>query len=160
MHVITTLRSLLAAPGRGLTRALLIAVVIAGVVLMHSMSGSPTAHLPPPGVAAAHDAGQSSTSGETSAHATSGQVTSAQSAVPAMHNGLGDDCPSGCGSHDAHHMTTAMCLMVLVVLLTLAARPASFCAVLLPLARRALVVEPHSRPAPAPSLHALGISRT
>ena len=58
-------------------------------------------------------------------------------------------------------MTTAMCLMVLVVLLTLAAPPASFLnAVILPLARRILVVAPRSRPAAAPSLHALGISRT
>jgi hypothetical protein len=51
--------------------------------------------------------------------------------------------------------------MVLVVLLTLAAPPASFLdAVLPPFARRVLVATPRSRPAAAPSLHALGISRT
>ena len=160
MPAIATLRSLLAAPRHGVTRALLIAVVIAGVVSMHSMSGSPSAHLPPPGVVAAHDVEQPSLSGVASAQA--GHPTSPQLDVPAAHAAGGaGDCPTSCGSHDAHDMTTAMCLMVLVALLTLAAPSASFRnAMLLPLARRILVAEPHSRPAPVPSLHAMGISRT
>ncbi|WP_229872742.1 DUF6153 family protein [Promicromonospora soli] len=147
MHVISILRSLLAAPRRGVASALMIAVVIAGVVSMHSMSGSPTAHVTPAGIAAAHDV-----------------AAPAQPGVPASHAGAGvegSDCSSGCGSHDAHDMTTAMCLMVLVVLLTLAAPPASFLnTVLLPFARRVLVAAPRSRPAAPPSLHALGILRT
>ncbi|WP_265521591.1 hypothetical protein [Oerskovia flava] len=126
MHLITTLRSLLAAPRRGVSGALLIAVLIAGVVSMHSMSGSPSVHLPPAGVVTAHEVQHAD-------HTT----------------------------HDAHDMTTAMCLMVLVVLLTLAASPANVLhAVMRPLARLARAVAPSSRPAPAPSLHALGISRT
>lgn len=157
MNVITTLRSLLAAPRRGMTGALLIAVVIAGVVSMHSMSGSPSAHLAPPGMLAAHAVGQASVSEASTAQVMSDHTTSTRSTNPAAHEGAGD-CDSGCGAHD---MTTAMCLMVLVALLTLAAPPVSFLgAMLLPLARRVLVAEPRSRPTAAPSLHALGISRT
>jgi hypothetical protein len=162
MHVTTVLRSLLAAPRRGVASALMIAVVIAGVVSMHSMSGSPTAHVTPAGIAAAHDANPSGT--PTSSQAMHAQATPAQPGVPGTHTGVGAeaaDCSSGCGPHDAHDMTTAMCLMVLVALLTLAAPPASFLnAVLLPFARRVLVAAPRSRPAAPPSLHALGILRT
>jgi hypothetical protein len=161
MHVITILRPLLTAPRRGVASALMIAVVIAGVVSMHSMSGSPTAHVTPAGIAAPHDAHPSGT--PTSSQAIHAHATPAQPGVPGTHAGAGAeiaDCPSGCGSHDAHDMTTAMCLMVLVALLTLAAPPASSLnAVLLPFARRVLVAAPRSRPA-APSLYALGILRT
>ena len=160
MNVIATLRSLLATSQRGATGVLLIAVVIAGVVSMHSMSGSPSAHLPPPGVVALHTVEQHGWSAATSVEAV--HPTSTQPDAPVVH--AADDavgCPTGCGPHDAHDMTTAMCLMVLVVLLTLAAPPASFLnSTLLPLARRPLVDMPHSHLAPAPSLHALGISRT
>ncbi|MFD2027326.1 hypothetical protein [Promicromonospora aerolata] len=160
MNVIATLRSLLAISQRGATGVLLIAVVIAGVVSMHSMSGSPSAHMPPPGVVAPHAVGQHGWSGATSAEAV--HPTSTQPDAPAVR--AADDavgCPAGCGPHDAHDMTTAMCLMVLVVLLTLAAPPASFFnSMLLSLARRILVDVPHWHLAPAPSLHALGISRT
>ncbi|WP_454850087.1 DUF6153 family protein [Promicromonospora soli] len=157
MHVITSLRALLAAPRQGVTGAVLIAVVIAGVVSMHSMSGSPGAHVPPSAVSAAHDVQHM-----TPAQAMPDQGMQAVEVASAPHGGVGaGDCSSGCGSHDAHDMTTAMCLMVLVVLLTLAAPPASFLdAVLLPFARRVLVAAPRTRPAAAPSLHALGILRT
>lgn len=160
MHAITTLRSLVAAPLRGITGALLIAVVIAGVVSMHSMSGSPSSHLPPPSIAAAHQAEHADLTAAMQAHA--GQARPEQAAGHCAHGGTdAGHCPSGCGSHDGHDMTTAMCLMVLVVLLTLAVPPASFwAAVVLPLAQRGLVVAPRSRPAAPPSLHALGISRT
>jgi hypothetical protein len=158
MHAITIPRSLVAARLRGISGALLIAVVIAGVVSMHSMSGSPTAHLAPPAIGAAHGAEYADPSGAMGVQA--GQASSGQVADPELH-GDARHCASGCGSHDAHDMTTAMCLMVLVALLTLAAPPASFLnAVILPLARRSLVIVPRSRPAAPPSLHALGISRT
>lgn len=160
MHAITTLRSLAAAPLRGIAGALLIAVVIAGVVSMHSMSGSPNAHLPPPATGAAHEAERADLAGAVGSQAR--QVESEQAAGPGP-RGSADvgHCPSGCGSHDAHDLTTAMCLIVLVAMLTLAAPPASFLnAVILPLARRILVVALRSRPAAPPSLTALGISRT
>ncbi|WP_454852372.1 DUF6153 family protein [Promicromonospora soli] len=154
MHVITSLRALLPAPRQGVTGAVLIAVVIAGLVSMHSMSGSPSAHVPP---SAAHDVQHM-----TPAQAMPDQGMQAVEVASAPHGGVGaGDCSSGCGSHDAHDMTTAMCLMVLVVLLTLAAPPANFLdAVLLPFARRVLVAAPRSRQAAPPSLHALGILRT
>lgn len=158
MHAITIPRSLVAARVRGISGALLIAVVIAGVVSMHSMSGSPTVHLSPPPIGAAHGTEHADPSGAMGAQA--GQAHSGQAADPDLHGDAGH-CPSGCGSHDAHDMTTAMCLMVLVALLTLAAPPASFLnAVILPLARRILVIALRSRPATPPSLHALGICRT
>lgn len=158
MHTITIPRSLVAARLRGISGALLIAVVIAGVVSMHSMSGSPAAHLPPPAIGAAHGPEHADPSPAMGTQA--GQSTSVRTAGPDLRSGTGH-CPSGCGSHDAHDMTTAMCLMVLVALLTLAAPPASFLnAVILPLARRILVIALRSRPAAPPSLHALGICRT
>ncbi|MFI6428422.1 hypothetical protein [Promicromonospora sp. NPDC050880] len=165
MNVIAALRSLLTAPRRGVTSALLIAVVIAGVVSMHSMSGSPSAHVPPPEAVAAHDVEQAGLSrAMMTAQAMSAPAgrTSAKHAVPVVHDvGGGADCASDCGSHDAHDMTTAMCLMMLVAMLTIAAPPASYLdAVLLPIARRVPVAVPHSRPAAPPSLHALGILRT
>ena len=161
MNVIATLRPLLAASRRGLTSALLIALVIAGVVSMHSMSGSPTTHLPPPELVVAHDVGQVSPSGPLLTPTDRAMPTrAAEAAGHAQHDGEGH-CASGCGAHDSHDMTTAMCLMVLVVLLTLAAPPARFLhAVLGSLTLRIPPTEPHSRPAAAPSLHALGISRT
>jgi hypothetical protein len=158
MHAITIPRSLVAARLRGISSALLIAVVIAGVVSMHSMSGSPTAHLPPPAIGATHGAEHAAPSGAMGVQA--GQANSGQAADPELHGDAGH-CASGCGSHDAHDMTTAVCLMVLVALLTLAAPPASSLnAVILPLARRVLVIALRSRPAAPPSLHALGICRT
>jgi hypothetical protein len=160
MHAITTVCLLVAAPLRRIAGALLIAVVIAGVVSMHSMSGSPGAHLPLPVIAAAHEVERADLTDVVAGH--TGQAGSEQTAGHGARDGSdAGQCPSGCGSHDAHDMTTAMCLMVLVILLTLAVPPASFwAAAILPLAQRILVVAPRSRPAVPPSLHALGISRT
>lgn len=194
MHAIATLRSLLAAPARGLIGVLLIAAVIAGVVAMHSMSGSPSAHLLPVGIIGAQDIGhrghppaspdrpipnlRTSDLGMSSLTGSSMTMPARTSAVPgasapeavvldrpvgaAQHgDAAAADCSQGCGSHGMHDMTTAMCLMVLVVLLTLAAPPTRFLNTMLqPVAQRVLATMAHSRPAAAPSLHALGISRT
>lgn len=172
MHPIATLRSLFAAPRRGVVTALMIAVVIAGIVSMHSMSGPPSAPASPVGMVVAHGASpgtmlpahgisaQAMATQVTPTQVTRAQATPAPPVTSTTHVDAAD-CHTGCGSHGAHDMAAAMCLMVLVVLLTLAAPPSSVLnAVLLPLARRAHVAAPHSRPAAAPSLHALGISRT
>ncbi|PUB25963.1 hypothetical protein C8K30_10650 [Promicromonospora sp. AC04] len=167
MHVISALRSLLAAPRRGVTGALLIALVIAGVVSMHSMSASPSVHLSPAGAVATDDVAHASPAeamapGAGFAEATPAQVPPVHTHVAATPDGAEHaGCAPGCDAHDQHDMTTAMCLMVLAVLLTLAAPPASFLHAVVPaFARRRLAAGPRSRPAAAPSLCALGISRT
>lgn len=158
MRVISLLRSAVAEPGRRLNGALMILTVIVGVVTMHSMSGSPTAHHHGP-----HDTsvvameGPAADGMATSALPTSVAATQG-SQVTAEPPGFAGECSDGCGGHEA---AMAMCLMILVALLALVvpvrrllwrALPAWS----VPSARVALDL----RAVAAPSLHELCISRT
>jgi hypothetical protein len=137
VRVISLLRSAVAEPGRRLNGALVILTLIVGVVVMHSMSGSPTSHH------ASHDA---SVVAIRESHATT------EPPGPMV------ECSDGCGDHDT---AMAMCLMILVALLALAvpvrrllwqAQPAWSAPLAWP------VVD--LRAVAAPSLHELCISRT
>lgn len=145
MPVITVIRSLLAGHRRGLAGALLIATVILGVVSMHAAQGPSSTHVSPSVVAAAADG-----------HVDSGDLHAHDAVGIDEHRTT--DCLHEC---DGHHAATAMCLMVLVGLLTLAAPGAGVVVRLRPVlwlvgrmttTRVALDA--------APSLHAMGISRT
>ncbi|GAA1709236.1 hypothetical protein GCM10009809_01840 [Isoptericola hypogeus] len=149
MHALRTLQSLLADPRRRLGAALMIVMLVLGVVTMHAMSGSSTAHGAP--VATKHvDAG---------ANADPADPGHGQEVSAIDHSGdASQPCDHSCGGHE---LMTAMCLMVLVVLLTLTVP-----------VRRLFFVVGWTRAGPrtaspsrvvfssAPSLHALGISRT
>ncbi|QJW34972.1 DUF6153 family protein [Cellulosimicrobium protaetiae] len=148
MKPVAALRSSLAGPRRGLASVLAIAVLILGVVTMHQLSGSPVAHGSPVTVTT----GSVGTAPTSAAHG----AEVADPATPSADHGCDPSCGGG------HEMAAAMCLMVLVVLLTLAAPRAGLVRVAHPAATAAAdrlrgVV---SRTAPAPSLLALGISRT
>lgn len=154
--MIRTVRPLLTSRRRRLAGVLLVLSVVVGVVLMHAMSGSATRHAdhhaPVAVMAQAHTA--PGTTADTSAGAT------AHTDAP-----VGQDAgaPSGCGAGGCggHEMVTAMCLMILAVLLTLAGPRAR--ALLRSEGPRAVAWLPlsvASRPAAGPRLHALGISRT
>ncbi|MFD6178735.1 MULTISPECIES: hypothetical protein [unclassified Isoptericola] len=161
--MIRTVRPLLTGRHGRLAGVLLVLTLIAGVVLMHAMSGSASQH----GggghhavtVAAEHHAATLGAAHSTTPDAAPDSAPGIAPAVTADDDrapaGCGD---GGCGSHD---IVTAMCLMILAVLLVLAG----------PGARSLLRVEgprggpwhplaAASRPAAGPSLHALGISRT
>ncbi|MFE6968061.1 hypothetical protein [Isoptericola sp. NPDC057653] len=152
--MIRTVRPLLTGRHGRLAGVLLVLTLIAGVVVMHAMSGSATRHGAPHTVAVAaeqHVAAQAGASPGTTVTPAAPTVAG-DSERPA---GCGD---GGCGSHD---MVTAMCLMILAVLLVLVG----------PGARSLLRAEgprtgswhalaAASRPVAGPSLHALGISRT
>lgn len=145
MHMISTVRTLLADPRRRLAGVLLIVTLILGVVTMHAMSGSSTAHALPAPVTV-------STDQHAAADAPAG-------AVPVQTPGDHDTgtCAGDCG----HHAMTAMCLMTMVALLTLAV-PALRARFLIEAVERLLRA---LRPVPghhraAPDLDALGISRT
>ncbi|MCF4121124.1 DUF6153 family protein [Antribacter sp. KLBMP9083] len=121
---------------------LLITVVIAGVISMHTMSGSP------------------------STHASRATAVTEQATDPA---GCVQDVPDRTAGLPMHHHedscgchgTTARCFMVVANLPTLATPPDSALNRLIaPLAQLNFSVEPRARPAREPSLHALGISRT
>jgi hypothetical protein len=142
VRAISLLRSAVAEPGRRLNGALLILTVIVGIVVMHSMSGSPTSHSHGP-------------------HATS--VVSVQDAAEDGHStadppGATGVCADGCGGHD---VAMAMCLMVLVALLSLVVPPRRLLWRALP--AWSVPTPPVAvalRPAAPPSLHELCISRT
>ncbi|GAB3173588.1 hypothetical protein GCM10027059_44880 [Myceligenerans halotolerans] len=159
MRVISLLRPAVARPRRRPIGALVILTVILGVVVMHSMSGSPASH--------AHHVPHGSSA--VAAPASGAQVTAAQLVaaigtaaqnvnVPTVGERSTGACHDGCGGHD---LATAMCLMILIALLALAVP-----------ARRLLWRAPLEwsmplMPAPAgvgavaaPSLHELCISRT
>jgi len=102
--VISLLRSAVARSRQRPIGALAILTVIVGVVITHSMSGSPTSHSHywphDDAVVAMQPAGGQG--------ATSAQVTAAEP-------GTGT-CDDGCGGHD---LAMAMCLMILVASLAL-----------------------------------------
>lgn len=156
MRVLRTFHSLLADPRRRFGAVLMIVVLILGIVTMHAMSGSSDSHAFP-----------SSPMTTISSDGTSGgSVDQAAGPAPgtavdgADHAGdASQACDHGCGGHE---LVTAMCLMVLAVLLI----------VVVPLRRLVFMVgrtrAGPSRRAPgsgvafprAPSLYALSISRT
>ncbi|MGB2558168.1 hypothetical protein [Cellulosimicrobium cellulans] len=118
----------------------MIAALLLGVVTMHAMSGSSTAHVGPAAVIA---------------------ETSHPAGAPVADDGPGHHEQGGCLDCGGHEMASAMCLMVLVVLLALVRPGRGLLARLTPVWSR--LVEP-GRAQPfvglAPSLHLLGISRT
>ncbi|HWV76599.1 MAG TPA: hypothetical protein VN027_04735 [Isoptericola sp.] len=150
--MIRTVRPLLTSRRGRLAGVLLVLALVVGVVLMHAMSGSATRHAehhaPVAMVAQAHTA--PSTTAGTTTHAD----------APAAH---GSGAPTGCGAGGCggHELVTAMCLMILAVLLTLVGPGAR--ALLRaegPRTAAWLPLPAGSLPATGPSLHALGISRT
>ncbi|QUC01947.1 MULTISPECIES: DUF6153 family protein [Cellulosimicrobium] len=147
MHLMAAFRSLLAGRRRGFSGALLIAALLLGVVTMHAMSGSPNAHFGPAAAimsSADHDAAAPIHSHDLAAQGTSENHEQ-----------------GGCVDCGGHEMASAMCLMVLVVLLAFARPGTGLLARLAPVWSRLL--EPgRARPhyGSAPSLHLLGISRT
>ncbi|SKC60843.1 hypothetical protein [Krasilnikoviella flava] len=154
--MIRTVRPLLTGRRGRLAGVLLVLTLVAGVVVMHAMSGSATRH-------AGHHAPVAFASTVASTgHASSGTTTgtTAHAAFPAVEDtgGTAGCSAGGCGGHE---MVTAMCLMILAVLLTFVG----------PGSRALLRVEgpqvaawfplpAASRRPSGPSLHALGISRT
>lgn len=146
MLVIAALRSFLPAQRRGTFVVLLIAALIASVVSMHPVSGSPSTHVLTDVSWATVVSGQAT-----------GQVGSAQTAPdrttepPEHPHEDGRQC----------HGTTAMCLVAVTSLLTLATVPAGVLSLLMvPLSQHHSPVEAQDRPMREPSLHALGICRT
>ncbi len=138
-------RSLLAGHRRGLSGALLIAALLLGVVTMHAMSGSSSAH---GGPAAA-------TMASADHHVAPTHDLAAQGA------GSGHHEQDGCVDCGVHEMASAMCLMVLVVLLAFTRPGAGILARLAPVWSRLVDGgRAQSHHGSAPSLHLLGISRT
>lgn len=152
MSVLSFLRSAVAGPGRRPNRALLILTVILGVVIMHSMSGYPSSHAHGPHATSVVSAQDTTTPGDIPAVGTQdGHVT----AGPPGATGV---CADGCGGHDA---AMAMCLMILVALLSLVVPARRFLWRALPAwALPAPQVAVDLRALTAPSLHELCISRT
>jgi hypothetical protein len=177
VRVISLLRSAVAEPGRRLNGALMILTVIIGVVTMHSMSGSPTAHDHGPHVtsvaamqgtnAVVAMRGPVAAGMPTSALPTSFAVTSFTAApfvaapgsqVTAEPTGSAGECADGCGGHDA---AMAMCLMILVALLALVVPMRRLLWRALPAwSLPSAPVAVDLRAVAAPSLHELCISRT
>ena len=155
--MIRTVRPLLTSRRGRLAGVLLVLAVVVGVVLMHAMGGSSTRHAEhhaPAVVAQAHTAPGTTTG------TTTGTGATAHADAPVVQDA---GAPSGCGAGGCggHEMVTAMCLMILAVLLTLAGPGAR--ALLRAEGPRAVAWLPlsvASRPAAGPRLHALGISRT
>jgi len=146
-----TVRSLLTSRRGRLAGALLVLALVVGVVLMHAMSGSATRH-------AEHHAPVAVVAQAHTATGTTGTTTHAD--APVAHD---SGAPAGCGAGGCggHELVTAMCLMILAVLLTLVGPGAR--ALLRAEGSRAaawLPLPATSHPAAGPSLHALGISRT
>ncbi|MFP3712605.1 hypothetical protein [Puerhibacterium sp. TATVAM-FAB25] len=144
MRTLGATRSLPAGPRSRLAGALVIAALVLSVVTMHAMSGSSTAHVSPAAVTAAAD-----------------HHAPAAATAPAHVQAGGEHDAGACDGDCGHHATTAMCLMVVAALLTLAA-PGQRTRFPAGVAGRCLhrlgpVVGRHR---PAPSLDALGISRT
>jgi hypothetical protein len=148
MGLMITFRTLLAARRRGTARVLVIMMLALGVMLVHATSGAGNPHGAPVVAVADHHL----TPDTTSTHTHVG-------AAPHDHPQGGAGCSDGgCGDH---HDAAALCLIALVVLLALTAPNRSVAMRLVPVwalvARWAL---PTTTAGTAPSLHALGISRT
>ncbi|MFE5335131.1 hypothetical protein ACFQ8E_04365 [Isoptericola sp. NPDC056573] len=146
--MIRTVRPLLTGRRGRLAGVLLVLAVVVGVVLMHAMSGSATRH-------AEHHAPVAVV-----AQAQSDPGTTSHADAPVVHDA---GTPSGCGADGCggHEMVTAMCLMILAVLLSLAGPGAR--ALLRaegPRVAAWLPLPVAARPAAGPRLHTLGISRT
>ncbi|MGI5188199.1 hypothetical protein ACQEVI_08650 [Promicromonospora sp. CA-289599] len=156
MRVISLLRSTVAGPRRRPVGVLAILTVIVGVVIMHSMSGSPTMH----SHAVPHEApvvvAEQVTSAATAATATA--VVRPVAEAPDGHGERGSGACEGCCGDS---LATAMCLMILVALLSLVvpARRLLWRAPL-ELAMSLTTAVVGVRAVAAPSLHELCISRT
>ncbi|WP_125776604.1 DUF6153 family protein [Antribacter gilvus] len=153
MLVITPLRSFLPALRRGTLSALLIAVVIAGVVSMHSLCGSPGATAPATSATAAHAAHHAGETADETSDESGGKAAGAHGAASGHHEHHHEDgceCPG----------TAAMCLMVLAGLPILAAPPATLNGPTTSPVQWGPLVAADRRTTDQPSLHALGISRT
>jgi hypothetical protein len=152
VRVISLLRSTVAGPRRRPVGVLAILTVIVGVVIMHSMSGSPTMH----SHAVPHEAPV-----VVAEQATSAVTTAVVRPVAEALDGHGERSAGGCEGCCGDGLATAMCLMVLVALLALVVparrllwrAPLELATALTP----ALV---GVRAVAAPSLHELCISRT
>jgi lysylphosphatidylglycerol synthetase-like protein (DUF2156 family) len=113
VRVISLLRSTVAGPRRRPVGVLAILTVIVGVVIMHSMSGSPTMH----SHAVPHEAPVVVAEQVTAAAAATSAVV-----VRPVAEGLDGHSERGagdCGGCCGDGLATAMCLMILVVLLAL-----------------------------------------
>lgn len=146
--MIRTLRPLLTGRHGRLAGVLLVLALVVGVVLMHAMSGSSTRHADhhAPAAVVAHPAPDAPSG--TTAHAGAAEDAGASSGCGA----------GGCGGHE---LVTAMCLMILAVLLTLVGPGArALLRVEGPRVVTWLPLPAAFRAASGPSLHALGISRT
>jgi hypothetical protein len=148
MSLLTTFRALLADRRRGLARVLVIMTLVFGVGLVHATSVANT-HAAPVVAVADHHTDSAETAGHASAAHSHGLTIAEES---------GGDCSPGCGSH---HDAATLCLMVLVALLAVVVPHRAAVMRLVPvwafMARWALPAAPVGT---APSLHALGISRT
>lgn len=149
MGLMTTFRTLLADRRRGLARVLVIMALVVGVVVVHAMSGASNPHAAPVVAVADHHIDAAEATAHTSVAHTHG-VTA------------GDEreggCSPGCGSH---HDAATLCLMVLVALLAVVAPNRAAVMRLVPVwALLARWAPPAAPVGTAPSLHALGISRT
>ncbi|MEV0951517.1 hypothetical protein [Promicromonospora sp. NPDC050249] len=152
MRVISLLRSTVAGPRRRPVGVLAILTVIVGVVIMHSMSGSPTRH----SHAVPHE-GPVVVAEQVTAAATAVVVRPVAEALGGHGEQGTGDCEGCCGDGIA----TAMCLMILVALLALVV-PARRLLWRAPL-ELAMSLTPALvgvRVLTAPSLHELCISRT
>jgi len=152
MGLLITFRSLLAARRRDTARVLVIMVLALGVVLVHATSSTPNAHGAPVVAVADHHLTSAASTTQTSTHTHAG-------AAPHDHPPENGGCSEGgCGDH---HDAAALCLMALVVLLALTAPNRSVAMRLVPVwALLARWAPPTTAAGTAPSLHALGISRT
>lgn len=172
MHVVSLLRSVAGGPRRGPIGVLAILTVIFGVVTMHSMSGSPTAHVhhvphgeapvvtAQPATAERVAAARTTAEQDATARLTAAGDVSVRQAPESRTPGEREvgACHDGCGGHD---LTTAMCLMILVALLALVV-PARRLLWRSPLLSSAAMTPVFTgvRAVAAPSLHELCISRT
>ncbi|MDR7380783.1 hypothetical protein [Promicromonospora iranensis] len=147
MRLMILFRSLLAARRRGPARVLVIMMLAVGVMFVHATSGGSDVHSTPVVAVADHHL----TADPSSTHTHVG-------AAPHDHPREAGCSDGGCGDH---HDAAALCLLALVVLLALTTPNRSVAMRLVPVwalvARWAL---PTTTAGTAPSLHALGISRT
>jgi hypothetical protein len=151
VRVISLLRSTVAGPRRRPVGVLAILTVIVGVVTMHSMSGSPTTH----SHAVPHEAPV--VVAEQIAATTAVVVRPVAETL----DGHGEQGTRDCGGCCGDGLVTAMCLMILVALLTpvVPARRLLWRAPL-ELAQSLTPAFVGVRALAAPSLHELCISRT
>lgn len=143
MRQMITFRSLLAARRRGPVRAAVIMALVVGVLLVQATSTIANAYSAPVVAVAEHHLAPD----DVAAHS--------HGAAPAHEHG---ECAHECGNH---HDAAALCLMALVALLALTAPYRAGVLRLEPVwALLARWAPPARTAGTAPSLHALGISRT